>query len=120
MRISKYTIPVLVIITLFLGWFLKYAFTHPTTNMVFLEGKGEIVECIVEGVKCKGTAGTFSRRFAVVPGIYSVATYASEHRAVISYDPESLTWDDIKEIIEEPYKLADGTEVKIFKLMDME
>jgi len=117
MKISTYIIPILVIAALFGGYFLKPAFTKPTTSVSFIPAEKEAeVVCIVEGLKCKRTAAYFTRLVSSAPGIVSITTYAAEHKAIIVYDVESLTAEDIKELIEQPGGVDEG----VFKLTSLE
>ncbi len=116
MKVPTYIVPILVIAALAGGYLLQPAFTKPTTSVSFVdaEKKAEVV-CIVEGLKCKGTAGYFTKLVAAAPGIVSITTYAAEHKAIIVYDEESLTPDDIIELIEQPGAADEG----VFKCMSM-
>jgi copper chaperone CopZ len=115
----KTIIPLLVIASLAGGYFLRHAFTHPTTSVAFNASGASILTCEVEGLKCKGTAAFFTSLFENVPGINSIETFASEHRAVFTYDPASITPEKIQEIIEQPVPLRDGSEVQVFRCLSM-
>ncbi len=120
MSISKYIIPVLVIIALFGGFFLRTAFTQPSTEVSYGSGDGVRLECEVEGIRCKGTAEFFSSMYEGVPGINGITTYASEHKAVFTYDPELITPDSIKAVMEAPIMLNDGTQHQFYRCVSME
>lgn len=120
MRIPKPAIPILVAAFIFGGYVLRQAFTQPTTATVLgSEGKATLT-CLVDGVKCKGTASFFTERFKEVPGIAGIETFATEHRAVFAYDPEVISPEDIRALIDAPVVLDDGTEIEIFKCLSME
>ncbi len=120
MNIPKYIIPVLVILTLFGGFYLRNAFTQPTTIATFSASEGTRLVCVVEGVKCKGTASFFTMLYEDVPGISGIETYASDHRVVFTYDPSVITADRIRAIMEAPIPLNDGTHAQVFKCLSME
>ncbi|UCD16538.1 MAG: hypothetical protein JSV44_08710 [Candidatus Zixiibacteriota bacterium] len=120
MTIPKYIIPMLVIIALFGGFFLRSAFTQPSTEVSFGSGEGKRLVCIVEGVRCKGTAAFFTSLYDGVSGITGITTFASEHKAVIMYDPGLITRDSIRAIMEAPIPLRDGTSQQIFRCISME
>ena len=119
MKISKYIIPALVIATLFSGYILREAFTQPSTSVNYIEAEGKTVVCIVDGVKCKGTANFFTKLYNNVSGIISIETYASDHKVVITYDPDSISPEDIKGVMEAPIPLRDGSERQVFKCVSM-
>ena len=118
MNIPKYIIPVLVILTLLGGFYLRTAFTQPTTT--FGESEGTKLECVVEGVKCKGTARFLTMLYEEVPGISGIETYASDRQVVFTYDPSVITPDSIRAIMEAPVLLNDGSRVQVFRCLSME
>jgi copper chaperone CopZ len=119
MNIPKYSIPILTITMLLAGFFLRFAFTQPTTSIEFSEqGEAKLV-CIVDGVKCKGTANYFTNMFNGVEGISSIETIASEHKATFTYDPAKIDRKRIREIIEQPILLRDGTSQQFFTCVEM-
>jgi len=125
MNISRLLLPVLVIAALFSGYFLRAAFTKPTTTAAFeqslvnSENKTAILTCIVEGVKCKGTANFFTQLFTGASGIMNLETFASEHKVIFEYDPEIITSDDIRNIIEQKITFKDGSQRQVFKCLSM-
>ena len=120
MNVSKYIVPILVIVALFGGYGLRAAFTQPTTNVTMSAGEGAKLDCIVDGVRCKGTAGFFTMLYKDVPGIVGIETFATERRAIFTYDPDVITPERIKEIMEEPVPLRDGRIVQVFTCVSME
>lgn len=114
MRIPSYILPILVIAALFGGYFLRNAFTQPTTNVAFNAQAQESVTCIVQGVKCKGTADFFTKLYDETPGIASIETFATEHRVVFKYDPKLITPEGIRQVMEAPIPLRDGTARQLF------
>jgi hypothetical protein len=121
MKIPAFLIPVFVIIALFSGYFLRNAFTQPTTNISFQHSSGSAkLECVVDGVKCKGTANFFTKLYNNVPGVANIETFATEHKAIFTYDPAVISPDRIKEIMEAPIPLRDGTSRQVFQLVSME
>lgn len=120
MKVSKYIIPLLVVVALFGGYALRAAFTQPTTNVTAGTTEGSKLDCIVDGVKCKGTANFFTMLYKDVPGINGIETFATERRAVFTYDPAVITPDEIKAIMEAPIPMRDGSMVKVFTCLSME
>ena len=124
MTIPKWIIPILVIITLIGGYHFRLAFTQPTTSVVLSSqdttaSDGAKIVCIVQGLKCQGTARFFTNLYNDIPGILSIETYGSEHKAVFRYDPEVITAEEIKRIMEQTIQLQNGTSSKVFQCLSM-
>ena len=117
MRIPKLLLPILVVVALFAGFFLRTAFTKPTAVMKVGDGSGKHLEWIVDGVKCKGTSDFFISFFNGVDGINGITTYASEHKVVFAYDPDKITPEKIREIIEQDVLFNDGTRAQVFRVL---
>ncbi len=120
MKIPKIIIPILVVVSLFGGYALRAAFTQPTTSVMVGDTTGAKLECIVDGVKCKGTANFFTSLFENVAGIIGIETYASDHRVIFTYDPSIITPESIRKIIDAPVPLQDGRIIQIFTCLSME
>jgi len=120
MPVSRLTIPILVIVALFGGYFLRLAFTQPTTLATYGQAEGEKATFIVEGVKCKGTAAYFTSIYDKTPGVIAIETFATEHKAVFTYDADAITPDSIIAIMEAPVQFEDGTSAQIFKCLSVE
>lgn len=119
-RLPKYLIAALTILALTGGYFLRTAFTQPTSTALFSGKAAAKTTFIVDGLKCRGTAGFFTSMYKDVPGISGIETYASEHKAVFTYDPELITGDGIRAVMESPVKLDDGSDYQVFKARSME
>jgi hypothetical protein len=120
MRISRFVFPVLILTALFGGYALRLAFTQPTTMVAFDQAPGETSVFIVDGVKCQGTAAYFTSMYDSVPGIISIETFASEHKAIFTYDPSVISTDSIKAVMETPVHFDDGTSAQAFKCLSIE
>ncbi len=120
MRLPELVLPVLVITALVSGYFLRTAFTQPTTSISLAAGQGQKLVCVVEGLRCKGTAHFFTSLYEGVDGISGIETYATEHRAVFTYDPSAITPSQIQEIMETPVPLRDGRRVRVFQCLSLE
>jgi hypothetical protein len=114
MRIPSLVLPLLVVGAILGGYLLRTAFTQPTTNVSYAAAGDETVTCIVQGVKCKGTANFFTNLYTNTPGIAGIETFATEHRVIFRYDPKQITPDRIKEIMEAQIPLRDGTTRQVF------
>ncbi len=119
MNIPKYIIPVLAVAAILGGYFLRLEFTQPSTSVAFAQTEGEKLVCIVEGVKCQGTANFFTMLYKGVPGISGIETYASEHKAVINYDPSLITPEEIRAVMEQEIPLRDGSRRQVFRCLSM-
>ncbi len=125
MRVSRLAIPLLVIAALFAGYFLRLAFTQPTTAVTYAaigsaDDDASQATFVVEGVKCKGTAAFFSSLYEGVPGVISIETFATEQRAIFTYNPNLITTDSIRAIMEAPIDFDDGTSMKVFRCLSIE
>ncbi len=119
MRLPMYVLPLLVAAALAGGHSLRAVFTQPTAGATFHAGGSETLVCTVDGLKCKGTAGFFLKLYEGVPGIASIETFASEHKAVFAYDPSVVTPDRIREIMEAPVPLRDGSRMQVFRCAEL-
>jgi len=119
MNVPRFFLPVLVIAALFGGYALRTSFTQPTAQASFGGEGSETLVCTVEGLKCKGTAGFFMKLYEDRPGIASIETFATEHKAVFTYNPSLVTPSDIRAIMEAPVPLRDGREVQVFRCAEM-
>lgn len=122
MKVPKIVVPVLVVVMLAGGYVLRHAFTQPTTSTAFdssAEAEATLV-CVVEGLKCRGTAAFFTKLFENTTGIVSLETFASEHRAVFTYDPSVIDSDQIRAVIEQKVPLRDGTSSQVFRCISIE
>jgi hypothetical protein len=121
MNISKYFLPILVAFLLFGGYHTRRLFTQPTTTLTYEQHSGGAkLVCIVEGLKCKGTANFFTGLFKDTPGILKIETYATEHKAVFQYNPKEISPADIKLIMEQMVMLRDGSSIQVFKCISLE
>jgi hypothetical protein len=119
MRIPRLFLPLLLVAALVGGWLLRSAFTQPTTSVTFSAQPRKTVVCTVDGVRCQGTAAFFTKLYATTPGIAAIETFAAEHQAVITYDPELISPDGIRSIMEAPIPLRDGTSRQVFVCQSM-
>ena len=126
MKISRYILLLLVITALAGGYFLRIAFTQPSTRSAFATADSPDAElrpatltCIVEGVKCKGTANFFASLYQDTPGIISLETFGTEHKAVFTYYPDIIDPEKIKSLMEQPITLRDGSQKQIFRCLSL-
>lgn len=120
MKISPWILPLLVVIALFGGYGLRSAFTQPTTTNVAGELTGSKCTAIVSGLKCKGTATFFVSLYDSTSGIKAIETFASDHKAIFTYDPNLITTDSIKAIMEQMIRFEDGTEAQVYECLSLE
>ncbi|MFH1374684.1 MAG: hypothetical protein ABII79_12895 [bacterium] len=120
MNVPKLIVPVLVVIALFSGYFLRTAFTKPSTVVTQGTGEGKKLECTVAGVRCKGTARFLTSLYENVPGVNGIVTYAADRRVIFTYDPDIITPDSIRAIMEAPILFDDGSSVQVYECLSME
>jgi len=77
------------------------------------------VEMIVDGLRCRGTSTFFVNKLSETDGIVSVDTYVQEHRAVITFNPEQMSVEGIRQTIEAPVRLQNGQVVKPFTVREV-
>ena len=120
MSVPKLIVPALVVAALFSGYVLRAAFTQPTTAITLGVSEGKRLECVVAGVKCKGTARLFTSLYEGVAGINRIETYAADRRVIFTYDPDVITPESIRAIMEAPILFTDGTSAQVFRCLSME
>ncbi len=115
MRLPRIIVPVLVALALVGGIGLRRAFTQPTLTQVFADQPGKRATFIVDGIRCWGTARFFASLYEDTPGVFAVQAYASECKAVFTFDPDLISRDRIRAIMEAPVPFNDGTTGVVFK-----
>jgi hypothetical protein len=120
MKVTVWTIPILVVGALYGGYLLRTAVTLPTTTVGAAQATGARLECIVSGVKCKGTAAFFTSLYEGVDGVLAIETYATEHKAVFTYDPAKITPGEIERVMEQEVLLNDGSRAQVFELLSQQ
>jgi hypothetical protein len=119
MAVPKPFIPFLVVTALVLGFQLRMVFTQPSYSVEFSSESNAAVECIVEGLTCRGMSQVFADRYRDKPGIASIECYASERKAVISYDSSQVTTKQIRETMEQAQWFPDGSIQQFFSCQSM-
>ena len=114
MRLPRLVIPILVALALAVGYSLRIAFTQPTLTKVFANQPGETATFVVDGIRCWGTARFFTSLYEETPGVLSIQAYASERKAVFTFDPAAISRDRIRAIMETPIPFSDGTTSQVF------
>ena len=114
MRLPRIIIPLLVALTLVGGYSLRLVFTQPTLTKVFAEQPGEKAVFVVDGIRCWGTANFFTSLYEETPGVLSIQAYASERKAVFTFNPSIISRDRIRAIMEAPIPFNDGTTGQVF------
>lgn len=109
MVVPKLSIPILVVTSLTAGFQLRVFFVQPTFSAEFPGRTDSAVECVVDGLRCRTMSQLFVDRYRDTPGIASIECYASERKAVISYDSSLLSKQRIQEIMEQAQWYPDGT-----------
>ncbi len=115
MRVPRMSVPVLVALALISGISLRRAFTQPTLTQVFADHPGKRATFTVDGLRCWGTARFFASLYEDTPGVFAIQAYASERKAVFTFDPEVISQDRIRAIMEAPIPFNDGTTGVVFK-----
>jgi hypothetical protein len=120
MPLPRIIIPILVSLALVVGFGLRTSFTQPTLTKTFADKPGAKATFIVDGVRCRGTAGLFASLYEDTPGIHAIEAYASERKAVFTFDPNVTSRDQIRAIMEAPIPFEDGTSNQVFQCLSVE
>jgi len=120
MRLPRVLIPVLVVLALAGGYGLRIPFTRPTLTKVFADRTGEQATFVVDGIRCWGTARFFTSLYEATPGVFSIQAYASERKAVFTFNPEDISRARIQEIMEAPIPLNNGTTSQFFRCISVQ
>jgi hypothetical protein len=110
-------IPVAVLLLILAAYVTSGAYRVPTFEMQFVDKRPAVVKTVeyeVAGLKCRGTSMGFGRMIGSTPGVVSLTTYARTHTAIVEYDPELITPDEITRLFESPI-VHQGQEYRIFE-----
>lgn len=121
MKVHPVLLPPMVVAAFFATILGGQLWELPTMQHEFstIQSEGREVAMIVDGLHCRGTSNYFVSRLEDTPGLLGVATYVQEHRAVIQYDPEVISVEEIREIIEDFVFLPDGRMVRPFGVTEI-
>jgi len=120
MRLPRLIIPLLVALAIVGGYALRFAFTQPTITKIFASEPGEKATFVVDGIRCWGTANFFTSLYEETPGVFSIQAYASERKAVFTFNPEDISRARIQEIMEAPIPLNNGTTSQFFRCISVQ
>ncbi len=120
MRIPKLTIPVLIVVFIVGGILIQPLFYFPTTEVALGSEGDSTVEFVVDGLKCRGTAGFFTNMFLEVDGIESITTYSTTNSAIFVYDSKKTSPDRIAMVFEREFRTQDGSFTQFFKEVSRE
>jgi len=101
--LPKYILPLLIFLMMFLAFYISFKVPVPTLTKNYsheLVGKTGKVDMIVKNLRCRGTSNLLSYILETNPGIISLETYVSEHKARIVYDKSKTSPENIKLLIE--------------------
>ncbi len=110
-------IPVAVVLLILVAFATTGAYRVPTLEAQFVDERPGVVQMIeyeVAGLKCRGTSMGFANLIGSTPGVVSLTTYTRTQTAVVEYDPELITPDEIQRLFETPF-LHEGKEYVLFE-----
>jgi len=110
-------IPVAVILLILVAFATTDAYRVPTLEVTFVEERPATVETIeyeVAGLTCRGKSTGFANMIGDTPGVISVTTYVRRNTAIVEYDPELITPDEIQTLFERPF-VHEGKEYNLFE-----
>ncbi len=120
MPLPRIVIPILVALALVGGYGLRTAFERPTLTKIFADKPGAKATFVVDGVRCGGTANFFASLYEDTPGVFAIEAFASERKAVFTFDPAVTSKERIRAIMEAPIPFDDGTTSQVFKCLSVE
>jgi len=109
MRVPKLIIPALIVVFIVIGILIQPLFYFPTTEVAFGAQGDSTVEFVVDGLRCRGTAGFFTNLFNGVDGIESITTYATTNSAIFIYDSKKIDPDRIAMLFQKEFRMEDGS-----------
>jgi len=110
-------IPVAVALLIIVAYATTGAYRVPTLETQFVDERPAVVRTVeyeVAGLKCLGTSTGFANMIGSTPGVIALTTYARTHTAVVEYDPNLITPDEIQRIFESPI-VYEGKEYVLFE-----
>jgi len=120
MPMPRIIIPIFVVLALWVGFGLRGSFDRPTLTKTFVDKPGMKATFSVDGVWCRGTAALFASLYEDVPGIHAIEAYASERKAVFTFDAAVISRERIRAIMEAPIPFEDGTTNQVFQCLSVE
>jgi len=124
-RIPQWVIPTLVILCAVLGIggarllavpsvvkeYSAAPAAHPRTTLL-----------VVSGVKCVDTAERAANQLKDLPGVLRFAAYASRNRVEVTFDPDRVGVQDIREAIEGPVydEGTQETQFHVFQVLEVD
>ena len=120
MQLPRCIIPTLVVAALTGGYALRSVFTQPTLTTTFADKPGERATFVVDGIRCRGTAKLLASLYEDTPGVFVIQTFATERKAVFTFDTNAITKARLQQIMEAPIEFTDGTTGKVFKCVSVE
>ena len=109
--------PVAVVLLTLAAYATTDAYRVPTLEMAFVDERPAAVETIeyqVAGLTCRGKSMGFANMIGSTPGVISLTTYVRTKTAVVEYDPELITPDEIQRLFESPI-VHEGKEYNLFE-----
>jgi len=106
--VSRYTVPLLVVLAAALGLGGARLFAIPSVELQLVPEGAESggataeVSLLVDGVKCVDTARWAASTLEELPGVHRFVAYASRNRVDVTYDPSQIDVGQIRAAIEGP------------------
>ncbi len=120
MPLPRIILPILVALALTGGFTLRNLFTRPTLTWTVADRPGEKAVFVVDGLRCRGTAQFLASLYENTPGILSIQAFATERKAVFTFDPRVISRDRIRGIMEAPVPFNDGTTGQVFRCLSVD
>ncbi len=99
-------IPVAVLLLILVAFATTDAYRVPTLEVSFVDERPATVETIehkVAGLTCRRQSLGFAEMIGSIPGIVSLTTYTRRTMAIVEYDPQLITRDQVQALLESPF-----------------
>ena len=115
-------IPAAILLVILIAFATTGAYRVPTFEASYVDDTDRpanvaTVEYEVDGLKCRGMAGTFSEQIKDVPGVLSFVSYARTRSAIVEYDPALTNPDEIREAFEASIVIEGETYDDVFRMV---
>jgi len=128
MKVSRWVVPVLIVLLIAAGVFGAGTFTIPSLTIDFPTEEKTAPESIrtavfvIEGVRCVDTARTAASALEDTPGVIRYVAYASRNRVEILYDATRTDEETLREAIEGPVydQVSQEFLFHVFKVLEID
>ena len=124
MKVSRWIVPILIVLAIAAGLFTAGLFAIPSVTVDFPVGEAtgteliQTVAFVVDGVMCVDTARRACSTLEELPGVIRYVAYASRNRVEITFDSTRTNVEALQEAIEGPV-YDEGSEEFLFHMFEV-